>query len=79
IVHPAHRGRGVGRVLLGEALDFCKKCGYLTVFLWTLSHLDTACRLYKSAGFALTEQKTHVLWGKLLTEERYELRLQAVF
>ncbi|MEW6182917.1 MAG: GNAT family N-acetyltransferase [Bacillota bacterium] len=73
IVHPAYRGLGMGKALLKEALEFAKRCAYTTVFLWTLGHLDAARHLYKSAGFVLAEKKTHVLWGKLLTEERYDL------
>lgn len=74
LVHPAHRGRGLGRSLLSEALTFCRQAGYKTVFLWTLAHLQAACRLYESVGFKKTEEKTHLLWGQMLTEERYELK-----
>jgi GNAT superfamily N-acetyltransferase len=75
LVHPAYRGRGLGRSLLSEALDFCRACGYRTVYLWTLGHLDAARHLYESAGFRKTDEKTHFLWGRMVTEERYELQL----
>jgi ribosomal protein S18 acetylase RimI-like enzyme len=75
IVHPNYRGCGLGRRLLTEALKFSRQCGYGTVFLWTLSHLHPARHLYETAGFKKTEEVTHLLWGKLLTEERYELSL----
>ncbi|MEW6572468.1 MAG: GNAT family N-acetyltransferase [Bacillota bacterium] len=75
IVHPDHRGQGLGRVLLAEAIAFCEERAFRTVYLWTLAHLDAARRLYESFGFRKTEEKAHVLWGQPLTEERYELRL----
>jgi hypothetical protein len=32
--------------------------------------------MYETLGFKKTEGVTHLLWGKLLTEERYEPGLQ---
>ena len=75
LVHPLMRNAGLGRALLDSALQFCKECRYETIFLWTLSHLNAATRLYQSVGFGKTEEKTHPIWGKILTEERYDLRL----
>lgn len=78
ITHPDHRGRGLGRALLTEAIGFCKDCGFKKVYLWTLAHLGAARYLYESSGFRKTEEKTHTLWGRVLTEERYELQLKGV-
>jgi GNAT superfamily N-acetyltransferase len=75
LVHPAARGRGLGKKLLKDAIDFCRQRNYKSVFLWTISELTTAARLYRDAGFQLTEQKTHEIWGAVRTEERYELGL----
>lgn len=75
LVHPTMRGRGVGRDLLDKALQFCRERGLESVFLWTVSDLKVAAHLYESAGFHKTEQKTHQIWGKTLTEERYDLSL----
>jgi hypothetical protein len=58
-----------------EAVDFCKQAGYKLVFLWTVSELKSAANLYDSFGFVKTAKKTHRIWGKLRTEEKYELRL----
>ena len=75
LVHPDNRGRGLGERLLKGALRFCKGHGYRTVFLWTTSELTDAGRLYARFGFIKTAEKTHRIWGKRVTEERYDLRL----
>jgi N-acetylglutamate synthase-like GNAT family acetyltransferase len=75
LLTPDLRGYGLGRVLVQEALDFCKEQGYRSVFLWTVSLLTVATRLYRSVGFQLTEEKTHPIWGAELTEQRFDLRL----
>jgi len=69
------RGLGIGRMLVGEALDFCRRAGYHSVFLWTVRQLTIAARLYQSAGFKKTEELTHELWGSTVTEVKYELEL----
>jgi len=58
-----------------KALLFCKKKKYRTVFLWTTSELSAAHNLYTRVGFKKTEEKTHEIWGKKITEERYDLSL----
>ena len=75
LVHPNHRGRGLGRELLNKALQFSRNHGFKSVFLWTVSDLEAAAHLYQWAGFRKTEEKTHQIWGKTITEERYELSL----
>jgi len=75
LVHPDYRGLGIGKELLKDALRFCRECGYKTVFLWTASELVEAGRLYTRFGFGKTEEKTHEIWGKRVTEERYDLHL----
>jgi GNAT superfamily N-acetyltransferase len=66
---------GIGRQLVEEAVDFCRKSGYTSVFLWTVDFLQAALKLYTAAGFTLSKTNTHEIWGKTLTEERYDLKL----
>ncbi|MCP4542253.1 MAG: GNAT family N-acetyltransferase [Chloroflexi bacterium] len=75
LLHPDTRGHGMGKALVQEAVQFCRDCGYSSVFLWTVSALNAAAKLYQSAGFRLTEEKTHEIWGVTLTEQRYDLEL----
>lgn len=75
LVHPTQRGRGLGRILLNKAIRFCCDHEFKSVFLWTVNDLKAAAHLYQLAGFRKTEEKTHQVWGKTLTEERYDLAL----
>ena len=76
LVDPEARGRGLGRRLIDEALAFCRTAGYRSVYLWTVTGLDAAARLYVAAGFRKTETKPPaMLWGVDLAEERYDLDL----
>lgn len=76
LLHPNLRGRGIGRHLMEEALNFCRDTSYRSVHLWTESRLEAAAGLYRSVGFKLTEEKTHKLWGMMVTEQRYDLPLE---
>jgi GNAT superfamily N-acetyltransferase len=75
LLHPGLRGRGVGGALMKEAVDFCRERGYRSIFLWTVSALTAAAKLYRSAGFTLTGEQTRELWGATVTEQRYDLTL----
>ena len=69
------RGRGLGSRLLEIVVSFCKKARYEGVFLWTVSDLDAARRLYQKAGFKLAEEKEECGWASSAREQRWELRL----
>jgi len=75
IVEPGHRGQGIGRQLVAEAVRFARERDYRAVTLWTIDFLHSARRLYAEAGFRLTETKANHVWGRELTEELWQLDL----
>jgi N-acetylglutamate synthase-like GNAT family acetyltransferase len=75
LVDPSARGHGLGARLLHEAVAFCKRCRYESVFLWTVSALTSAARLYRSLGFEKVEEKPAQQWGVSVLEEKYVLML----
>ncbi|HSI34310.1 MAG TPA: GNAT family N-acetyltransferase [Tepidisphaeraceae bacterium] len=50
-VAPAHRRRGVGRYLVGRALEICARAQFRHVFLSVSSGNEAAKALYRSMGF----------------------------
>ncbi|MFW3147218.1 MAG: GNAT family N-acetyltransferase [Thermoplasmatota archaeon] len=73
LLHPDVRGRGLGRKLMEDAIDFAKGCGYSSIFLFTESILKDAARLYELYGFKLVEESQEQnKWGGRFTAQRYE-------
>ncbi len=56
-VHPQHRGRGLGRFLVEEALDFGRVVGCSAAFLEVRGSNTNARRLYVSMGFREVGQR----------------------
>jgi ribosomal protein S18 acetylase RimI-like enzyme len=54
IVDPEHRGRGIGRLLLGGALEFFRSRSVPRVVLWTAARNEAAQRLFARMGFRRT-------------------------
>lgn len=75
ILKSEERGKGLGRMLVQLAVDFCKVSGYDEVFLWTVSELVAARYLYESMDFILEESHENKIWGRVLVEEKYVLEL----
>jgi ribosomal protein S18 acetylase RimI-like enzyme len=55
-VRPDQRGRGLARRLLGEAVELFRARRVTFASVWTHPTNRAAIRLYRSAGFAPTEQ-----------------------
>jgi GNAT superfamily N-acetyltransferase len=75
IVETKFQNIGIGKSLIGKAVEFCKKKRYPKVYLWTFKGLESARRLYEAAGFRLCEESDVFQWGQNIKEQKYELAL----
>ena len=69
------QGSGVGRVLMDQAMEFCRGNGFSEVFLDTFSGLNAAQRIYEDYGFAPESEEEHDRWGVKILEQRFRLKL----
>ncbi len=65
-VHPAYRGRGLGRLLIRQALKVAADAGLRPVYLSVSANNEAAIRLYVGEGF---EKKTVVVAYRWQTDE----------
>ncbi|MDI6711517.1 MAG: GNAT family N-acetyltransferase [Thermoanaerobacterales bacterium] len=73
-VAAGHRGRGLGKRLVGEAIGFARRAGYRGMWLRTLSILPAAAAVYRSFGFAVYREEHNVpMGGTAVTEHYYKL------
>ncbi len=73
VLEEAYRGKGIGKKLVQEWMDFYQEKGYQGAYLYTTSGLDSAAYLYESVGFRKVSEKASEDFGVLLHEIRYEL------
>lgn len=71
ILDEAARGRGAGKRLLAEAMDFCDGWGFARTRLWTFKGLDVARKLYEDCGFTLAREETGQQWGGPVIEQYF--------
>jgi RimJ/RimL family protein N-acetyltransferase len=50
-IHPDNAGKGFGRKMMLEIIDFCKKSGVLRIELSVAFHNNKAIQLYENVGF----------------------------
>lgn len=55
-VSSAHRGKGVGKMLLLQCIEFAKSCGYHNIYLETMPELSAAVSAYIKLGFTSLNQ-----------------------
>jgi GNAT superfamily N-acetyltransferase len=72
IVAQKYQERGIGNILLEEAMGFCRRAGFTRVYLWTFAGLDPARHLYEKHGFWLVEEREGDQWGIRVTEMKLE-------
>jgi DNA-binding MarR family transcriptional regulator/N-acetylglutamate synthase-like GNAT family acetyltransferase len=75
LVEPHARGRGVGRRLVQECIDFSRRAGYRKLVLWTQSNLTAARTIYAALGFRKVKSQPHREFGVPLVGEYWELEL----
>jgi GNAT superfamily N-acetyltransferase len=75
IVSPELQGQGIGRLLLHQAIQFCRELNYSRIYLWTFEGLEAARRLYEQNGFQMVFQQEGAQWGTIINEQKYVLKL----
>jgi GNAT superfamily N-acetyltransferase len=74
-VHPAYRGRGIGRALMEECIRRCRDQGIATIGLHTTEMMDVARRMYEKMGFVrLPEFDFHPRPGVVVMAYRLGLK-----
>lgn len=76
IVDPTLQGRGLGKVLVEKAVEFCRLVGHKRIYLWTFQGLEAARHVYESEGFVLSEEQEVEQWGGIIKEQRFDLVLE---
>jgi GNAT superfamily N-acetyltransferase len=75
LLEPSLRGSGLGRRLIGEAVDRARELGMRRLELDTFSALRAAAKLYREAGFSVVSARDRSDWGPTITYQQYELDL----
>lgn len=75
IVDPEFHGSGIGRMLMKEAVEFCKTANHSKIYLTTFAGLDPARHLYEAFGFILCGEWEDAHWGKSVIAQKFELNL----
>ena len=75
LVEPHARGRGIGRRLVQQCIDFSRQAGYRQLVLWTQSNLTAARAIYAALGFRKVKSQPHREFGVPLVGEYWELKL----
>jgi ribosomal protein S18 acetylase RimI-like enzyme len=76
ILDESLRGRGLGRIMMAEAMRYCEENRYRRVFLTTLPGLEAAMRLYESYGFKQVGEGLERFHGFQSVELTLEARLK---
>jgi len=76
-LHPTEWGRGIGRGLLGVALDALAADGYRRATLWMLSTNERARRFYLRQGWSpIDGERTQEFGGQVVTDHRFGRTLE---
>jgi len=73
LIDPSFRRVGLGKLLLGEAVEFARLSGYPRMFLYTSDFLPPAAKLYENMGFELVDEIPRTDWEVPFMEQKYML------
>lgn len=72
---PDARGLGLGKRLLEACLGFARDAGYGRMVLWTHESHTAACALYRTFGFAMTDEEAVHEFGVDLVRQNWQIDL----
>lgn len=75
LLTPDARGKGLGKRLLRQCMDFARAAGYHDMQLWTHESHKAACALYAASGWALVSSKPVHSFGVDLVEQSWRIDL----
>jgi GNAT superfamily N-acetyltransferase len=75
LVEPEARGKGIGRLLIQQCIDFATSVGYERIVLWTNDILHAARHLYEDFGFRLVREEPIELFGPRGMAQTWEKNL----
>lgn len=75
LLEPELRGSGIGRRLLGEAVETARESGWGRLELCTFDALRAAGHLYCELGFEVTDTTPTDRWGPVVNMQIYTLAL----
>ncbi|SNY94531.1 bifunctional helix-turn-helix transcriptional regulator/GNAT family N-acetyltransferase [Flagellimonas pacifica] len=68
---PEYRGIGLGKKLMDSFMNYLSSAGFSSCYLWTTNEQLSAQSLYLKYGFLLNEEKSSMVFGKPVTEQKY--------
>ncbi len=75
LLTPQARGKGLGKRLLRQCMQFAREAGYRDMRLWTHESHRAACALYRSFGWTLEDSKPVRSFGVDLVEQSWSITL----
>jgi len=78
LLTPKARGKGLGKRLLRDCMEFARSTGYRGMMLKTHESHRTACALYEAFGWKLTESVPVHNYGQDLVEQTWLLSFEPV-
>ncbi|MBY6056645.1 GNAT family N-acetyltransferase [Leisingera daeponensis] len=73
LLTPKARGKGLGKRLLRDCMEFARAAGYREMMLKTHESHRTACALYQAFGWRLQDSRPVRNYGQDLVEQTWQL------